>query len=98
MECCRDFSGWSMAGLNTGGTRGRVFSEQLAAPSSQGMLCIASVACMCLAGVCYVGQLLACSAYAVFVQVNEEKAALESRLTSEQEYLDNQLQKKVGRW
>lgn len=42
--------------------------------------------------------LLACSAYAVCIQVNEEKAALESRLTSEQEYLDNQLQKKVCRW
>ena len=31
----------------------------------------------------------------VCMQVNEEKAALESRLSSEQEYLDNQLQKKV---
>lgn len=31
------------------------------------------------------------------MQVNEEKAALESRLSSEQEYLDNQLQKKVCR-
>ncbi len=30
------------------------------------------------------------------MQVNEEKASLESRLTTEQEYLDNQLQKKVG--
>ena len=28
-------------------------------------------------------------------QVNEEKASLESRLVTEQEYLDNQLQKKV---
>ena len=32
------------------------------------------------------------------MQVNEEKAALESRLSSEQEYLDNQLQKKVCCW
>ena len=30
------------------------------------------------------------------MQVNEEKASLESRLTTEQEYLDNQLQKKVN--
>lgn len=46
----------------------------------------------------------ACAAFAlshkhtlihVCMQVNEEKAALESRLSSEQEYLDNQLQKKV---
>ncbi len=29
------------------------------------------------------------------MQVNEEKATLENRLTTEQEYLDNQLQKKV---
>lgn len=83
--------------FSIGRTRGGVFSEQLAAPSGQGMCYMRSqLACVWPRYGPHAES--ACSGYGDYTQVNEEKAALESRLTSEQEYLDNQLQKKVCCW
>ena len=48
-----------------------------------------------LTGYIVCGKLLSSAIDGLNMQVNEEKATLESRLTTEQEYLDNQLHKKV---